>query len=116
MQLVMEHRQIWNEDEHKMEPYISHDKYFPLSKFPFVSRDITILNNNSVIEALVGYSGKYLRRIYKIGTHFENITFRIIFQSHFRTLTKKEIDETMNEIYDQCELASRYEYEHWWGY
>ncbi|PID26779.1 MAG: phenylalanine--tRNA ligase subunit beta [Candidatus Cloacimonadota bacterium] len=83
----------------------------PVSKFPKVKKDISLLLDESmscieVMEVIKKYGGKKLRNIDVVdfyqGDQVENgkksYTFRMVFQSDDSTLKEKEIDKMFNKV------------------
>ena len=86
--------------------------YEPLSKFPAVARDISVLVKNStrigdIMQEIESVDPVLINDIDLIdeyeGEHFDedkkSLTLRIIFQHKSRTLTDKEVDEKMAKIH-----------------
>lgn len=100
--MVFWHRQWWLDDEHKPSPYIPYNQFKMWSKYPFIVRDVTLVAD-SWEEALLNIiikGGKYVEKVFFIGT-FEpkrSHSFRIIFQSLQRTLTDREVNQTIESI------------------
>lgn len=94
-ELIWENRQWWDEGEHKPDPWVPYGRFREFSKFPSVTRDVTVTkkpNWEHVTDMLLN-SGLYLEKMYKIGEYKpkNNETFRLIFQSKSRTLTEADI-------------------------
>ncbi len=89
-------------------------RYSPISSFPFVSRDIAVFvpggeeNREKVLEIIQKYAGDLLVRtdlfdvFTKEGKEGQetktSFAYRLIFQSHNKTLTDKEVNESMERI------------------
>ena len=90
----------------------SHDyfvQYEPISEFPSTYRDFSFsISDSSKIEelniALSSYKSKYLKQLFMFD-FFENkktneikVGYRLIFQSHAKTLTDSEVDKIVDNI------------------
>ena len=86
-------------------------EYEPLSRFPSVMRDISLLVNQStrveeILNIIQESGGNLINDVdlldfyedEKLGDNKRSLTFRIVFQSHERTLIDEEINELMEKI------------------
>lgn len=85
-------------------------EYEPLSKFPSISRDISVLASreirvNQIMELIEAAAFKYLDDVDLIDTYEdpklmgqESLTFRLVFLAENKTLTDKEIDDEMAKV------------------
>lgn len=94
-------RQWWSDELRNNHPYVPLHQFRMWSQYPTVIRDVTVPKNNEsdFIPFVVTNAGKYLETAYKTN-EFKNklkhtVTFRLVFQSMERTLSKKEIDDTI---------------------
>ena len=84
-------------------------QYEPISEFPSSSRDLSFSIGDSskvqlAIETLDNVKPKFLKESFMFDYYKNNETditkvgYRFIFQSHKKTLTDSEIDESINDI------------------
>jgi phenylalanyl-tRNA synthetase beta subunit len=102
---IFEKKQYWDEVQKKPSKYFS--GYMPISKFPFIYRDITTTLDNKDFFLTIfrnSFVSKYLRTLRKIDEYKpkNNTTHQIVFQSYYRTLTNREVDECMLELEKSC--------------
>lgn len=86
-------------------------EYKPLSKYPSIMRDISILiappeKIGDIIQAIQDTDPEYIERVDLIDEYRESVTFRIVFQADNRTLTDQEVNGTMKRITET--LQSRF--------
>jgi phenylalanyl-tRNA synthetase beta chain len=86
-------------------------QYVPFSLYPSISRDVALwVSENtdvSVVEALLRKaSGVLLARLTHVDTFSKegrtSLAFRLVFQSHEKTLTASEVDEQMTAVHNAC--------------
>ncbi len=99
-------------DLEKLEKLIEGEKeYQPLSKFPSIMRDISLLVTrdirvDKIMELIENTAPKYLDDVdlvdfyedEKLGENMKSLTFRLVFLSEDRTLTDVEVDKEMQKI------------------
>lgn len=78
-------------------------EYKPLSKYPSVMRDISIVVPPStriggVMQAIQEVDTHIIENVDIIDEYGESVTFRIIFQAENRTLTDKEVNRAMDKV------------------
>lgn len=78
-------------------------KYKPISNFPYIERDVTVIEPKSEVWAvteIILNGGKYLEKVFKVGEYRpkKSVTFKMIFQSRHRNLDKKEVAIAMKNI------------------
>lgn len=88
--------------------------YRKISPYPFIGRDIALwvpgnIESETVLEILKEKSGELLAKIWLFDVFKKDgkisYAFRLVFQSHEKTLTDDEVNEVMNKIY--AELGKR---------
>ncbi len=99
-------------EQYEHVPPASEIQYQPFSQYPFVTRDIALWVTNertsSEVESIIqSAAGDLLIRI-TLFDEFEkdgrkSYAFRLVFQSHEKTLTGDVVDEYMNSVYKTVE-------------
>jgi len=89
---------------------VGHKKYEPISSYPFAVRDIAVfvpenISEKEVEKIIIEKSGKLLvrKKLFDVFTKNQKTSyaFRLVFQSHEKTLTEDEINTVMKKITDE---------------
>ena len=83
--------------------------FFKFSQYPFITRDISMFVpkgiDQSSAEEIIKNNSKYLEKIFLFDVFKKDektsLAFKLIFQSHEKTLTDEEINKVMQNIEDR---------------
>lgn len=97
---MYKNRQWWDEESQKPGKYIPEGMYRPFSLYPTSVRDITVPDDETIPAILIANGGRYLETLWKVGEYApkKNVTYRLVFQSFSRNLTREEVDEVMARL------------------